>query len=62
MNDDLWICIDSDTIVTLDVHGRCSVCGSNAVVRRSFQHLTLLAKLYPEAEQVEVLEKLWLKD
>ena len=55
MNDDLWICIDSDTIVTLDVHGRCSICGSDAVVRRSFQHLTLLAKLYPEAEQVEVL-------
>jgi uncharacterized paraquat-inducible protein A len=57
---DLWMCQNCGAIVELDKHGRCSVCGSDAVVRRTAQHQTLLARLWPE-ETLAELEELWLK-
>lgn len=61
-----WTCVNCNAIVTLDKHGRCSVCGSDAVVRRSLEHLALIAKLWPEWEDeieeqsgVAALERLW---
>lgn len=58
----LFFCVNCESVVELDKHGRCSVCGSDAVVRRSLQHLALVARLYPEIDpQVAELEALFGK-
>lgn len=57
---DLWYCLDCDGIVLLDRHGRCNVCCSDAVLRRTLQHLALLSSLYRLDEtDLVALEKLW---
>lgn len=48
MNKDFWRCCNCESIVTLDTHGRCSHCNSDAVVRRLAEHLVLLTRLWPE--------------
>jgi hypothetical protein len=53
---DLWRCVNCDSIVNLDRHGRCSVCQSDAVLRRSLEHLALLTRLWPQIEAEEVME------
>jgi len=58
---DLWACCNCDCIVTLSKHGRCSVCSSDAVVRRVLEHLALLARLWPTYDEVAELEQLWRK-
>jgi hypothetical protein len=59
---DLWMCCNCDSIVTLDKHGRCSVCGSDAVVRRALEHLALVARLWPEQDpMIAELEALFGK-
>jgi uncharacterized paraquat-inducible protein A len=57
----LFLCLDCDAIVNLTKHGRCEVCGSDGVVRRSIQHVALIARLYPEYSEIEELEELWKK-
>lgn len=44
---DLWLCLNCDSITGLDRHGRCAVCGSDAVVRRTEQRAALMARLWP---------------
>ncbi len=57
---ELWHCVNCNSIVTLDKHGRCSICGSDAVVRRSMEHLALVARLWPEEDAtITELETLW---
>ncbi len=57
---ELWLCVNCNSIVTLDKHGRCSICGSDAVVRRSMEHLALVARLWPEEDAtITELETLW---
>jgi hypothetical protein len=59
---DFWLCVNCEAIVQLDQHGRCSVCNSDAVVRRALGHLALVARLWPEElKQIEELEQLWRK-
>lgn len=57
----LFHCVNCEAIVNLDTHGRCSICGSDSVVRRSLEHLALVARLWPEEpiEQLTELETLW---
>ena len=58
---DLHYCLDCQSVVDLDRHGRCNVCCSDAVLRRSLQHLALLSSLYRlDDSDVATLEKLWL--
>lgn len=62
---DLWRCLGCEGVVTLDKHGRCSTCQSDAVVRRALEHLALLTRLWPvytEVEEMEELENLWRKN
>ncbi len=40
-----WWCLDCRMTITLDIHGRCSMCGSNAV--DSFARRGLSARLEP---------------
>lgn len=60
---DYWLCVNCDSIVYLNRHGRCSSCGSDSVVRRSLEHLQLISRLWPEEqdEQLAQLEGLWQK-
>lgn len=58
----LFLCMDCNAISELTKHGRCGVCGSDAVIRRTMQHLALIARLYPEIDPcVAELEKLFEK-
>lgn len=62
MNNDLWFCANCESIVTLDKHGRCSVCGSDAVLRRALQHIELVARLWPDKDlEIAELEALFGK-
>lgn len=62
MSSEPWFCVNCNSIVLLDVHGRCSICDSDAVLRRALQHIALVQRLYPEPDdQVIELEKLWLR-
>jgi hypothetical protein len=59
---ELFSCVNCESIVALDKHGRCSTCGSDAVYRRALQHLGLIAKLYAEYDEIEELEALWRRE
>lgn len=61
MTSELFTCCNCNSLTTLDSHGRCTTCGSDAVVRRSLQHLALLARLWPEEHVAAImeLEKIW---
>lgn len=59
MKGDLWLCLNCDSVVLLDVHGRCSDCGSDAVLRRALQHLALVQRLWPEPDEVAELERMY---
>ena len=55
-----WSCMNCESIVALDVHGRCESCQSDAVYQRTLQHIGLVARLYPEQDpQVVELERLF---
>ena len=57
MSSDLWFCLDCTSIVELNKHGYCSVCGSNAVDIASRDKALLRAK----QTEIEQLEALWRK-
>ena len=58
MNADLWACINCGAITELSNHGRCGICDSDAVVRRTGQRRELLERLYP-GDAVTFLEALY---
>lgn len=52
---DLWMCCNCESIVALDVHGRCAACGSEAVVRRAVNKVRVLRwlRFEPDKRQKE---------
>ena len=60
MPQDLIFCVNCESSALLNVHGYCERCGSDAVVRRTLTHMSLVARLYPEQDpQVVELERLF---
>jgi hypothetical protein len=57
---ELWLCLDCLNLSSLDTHGRCSRCGSNAVVdnnERAFIAEQELNALTQEAEWLNWAER-----
>lgn len=54
-----WLCLDCLALVNLDKHGRCPVCGSDAVTHAVTGQVALPAP--GRAFELDELERMWKK-